>query len=98
MHELEIERPRKTASDLALSFRQIPAIGVEPVRPNMRAAFGIDQLHVDQNLIATSTHAAFHDIANPQITPVLFRIDSFAFVGKAVRGRSQSCRRCAADR
>src|ERR1700730_13752049 len=48
----------------------------------MRAALGIDQLHVDQHLIAASSYAAFHDIANPQIAPDMFSIDSLALVGK----------------
>src|SRR6266446_6874535 len=35
LYEFQVESPRETASNLVLSLRQVCAIGIEPVSPNM---------------------------------------------------------------
>ena len=45
----------------------------------MRAAFGIDQLHVDLYLVAEAPHAAFQDITDPKVVADLLHIDRFPF-------------------
>jgi len=45
----------------------------------MRAAFGIDQLHVDLYLVAEAPHAAFQDITDPKVLADLLHIDRFPF-------------------
>jgi hypothetical protein len=45
-----------------------------PIRPNRRAAFGIDQRN------ASPPHAAFDDIANPELATDLPHVESFALV------------------
>ena len=42
LDEFEIERPGETAGDLVLGCREVGAIGVEPVGPQLHPAFGID--------------------------------------------------------
>lgn len=48
----------------------------------MAAAFGVDQLDVDLNLLAQPPHAAFQHIANAKLAADLPDIDRFALVGK----------------
>ena len=48
----------------------------------MRAVFGVDQLRVHPNLIASAPHAPFEDIADAELTADLSRVDGFALVGK----------------
>ena len=65
--ELTVERARETTGDRVLRFSEVGAIDVEPVRPNVGTAFGVDQLHVDPDPGAGPAHAAFEDIANPKL-------------------------------
>jgi hypothetical protein len=37
-----MKRPREAAGDIVLRFREVCAVGLEPVGPNVRAVFGID--------------------------------------------------------
>ncbi len=77
-----MKRSRKAAGDLALGFGEVSAIGLEPVRPDMRAVLTIDQLHVDLNLIAHPPHAALEHIANAQVAADLLRVDGFPLVSE----------------
>jgi hypothetical protein len=82
LDEFEVKRPRESAGDRVLRSREVGAIGVEPVSPEVRATFGVDQLHVHPNLVTSSSHATFEDIPNAQIAADLPHIDGFAFVGE----------------
>jgi hypothetical protein len=77
-----MEHPCETAGDLALGFREVGAIGIETVGPEVCAGIGIDQLHVHLNLVAGPSHASFQDIANAEIATNLFHVNGFALVGK----------------
>src|SRR6516225_11588098 len=77
--ELKVERAGEPPGDLALRLREVAPIGLEPIRPKMRAAFGIDQLHVDLYLVAETPHAAFQDITDPKVLADLLHIDRFPF-------------------
>ena len=57
--EVRVERASEPPGDLALRLREVAKIGLEPIRPQMRAAFGVDQLHIDLDLAAKAPHAAF---------------------------------------
>ena len=48
----------------------------------MSAAFGVDQLYIDQNPVAASPNAALYDITHSQIAPDLLYVHGFAFVGE----------------
>src|SRR5262249_31763354 len=63
-YEFSFERPGETAGDLAVGPREIRAINVKPVRPNVCTGFGIDQLHIHLDLVARPPHASFEDIAH----------------------------------
>ena len=64
------------------AFAQVRTIGVELVGPEMRAAFGIDQLRVDPNLVTRPPDTAFEDIANTELAADLLYVDRLALVGK----------------
>ena len=81
--ELNIRASSQAAGDLVLRFREVRAIGVEPVGPEMRAGFGIDQLRVHPNLVTGPPHAAFEDIANAELAADLLYVDRLALVGKS---------------
>jgi hypothetical protein len=49
-YELEIERQGEATGDLALRFREVAEVGLEPVGPDMRNAFRINQLHIHPNI------------------------------------------------
>ena len=78
-----IQGPCEAAGDLALRFREVRTIGVEPVGPEMRAAFGIDQLRVHPNLITSSPYAAFEDVVNTELAADLLHVDRLAIAAIA---------------
>jgi hypothetical protein len=83
LYEFNIESPCETPGDFVLSLGQVGAIGVEPICPKLRAAFAIDQLHVDPNLVTNPPHAAFEDVADAELTANLLRVHGFSLVGKS---------------
>jgi hypothetical protein len=52
--ERNIQRPGEAAGDRALRFRDVRAIGVELVGPEMRAAFGISGGLTEHNIHAVA--------------------------------------------
>ena len=66
----------------SMGLREVAPIGLEPIRPKMRAAVGIDQLHIDLYLIAEAPHAAFQDITDPKAVADLLHIDRFPLEGE----------------
>jgi len=47
--EFEVERPGEAVGDLALGLSEVWATCLEAIGPNMRAAFGLDQLYINLN-------------------------------------------------
>jgi hypothetical protein len=80
--QLEVEGNCDPARDLVLQDEQIADVAVEPLGPQMRAAFGIDQLSVDAHLAARAPDAPFQHIADAELAADLPRLDRFALVGK----------------
>jgi hypothetical protein len=56
--QLDVERTRDPARDLVLEGEHIARIAVEPVCPEMRVGFGVNQLGADAELVARSPDAA----------------------------------------
>jgi hypothetical protein len=81
-HELYIERAGETADDLVLCLREVGAIGVEAIRPDMRAALRIDELNVYSNLVGRPADAAFEDVPDTKLPANLSRIGGFALKGE----------------
>jgi len=82
LDELQVESSGEAAGDFALRVREVSAVGFEPIGPQVGAVFGVDQLHVDSDLVAGPPHAAFEDIADAELAPDLLHIDARALVGK----------------
>ena len=91
--EFEVERLSEAAGDLALRVRKISAVGLEPVGPNMRTTFGVDQLNIHPNLIASPPYAAFEDIPNAEFAADLLHVDGLTPVGEGrVAGNHKASR------
>src|SRR6266446_1191527 len=92
-HEFEVQRPRETAGDLVLSYREVSTIGLEPFCPQMRTVFSIDQLHVYPNLVIRPSHAALEDVMYSEFAAEPLQVDGFAFVSKrGVAGDHEAAR------
>jgi hypothetical protein len=61
------EVPVGSDGDQSTSWSSITAIGVEPIRPEVRAGFGVDQLNVRTDLVASPPHATFEHISNTEL-------------------------------
>src|ERR1700746_3250811 len=81
-YELDPESTCETTGNLVLRRRQVHQVGIEAVRPQMRAAFAIDQLYVHPDLVTDPPHAAFEDVVHPKLAADLLRVDRFALVGE----------------
>src|SRR5215469_13228452 len=57
-------------------------MNVEPVRPDVCAAPGIDQLYVHPHLLTCPPHAPFEQVANTEFAPDLLNVDGFALIRK----------------
>ena len=65
--QLEAERDRDPAGDLVLQGEQIAGVAVEPVRPQMRATIGIDQVSIGADLVTRAPDASFQQIAHAKV-------------------------------
>src|SRR6516225_4607569 len=77
-----MERAGEAACDLALCIGEIEEVSLEPVRPDMRSRFGIDQLHVYPYLLAGPPNAPFQHVADAKLARDLAGIDGSAPVRK----------------
>jgi hypothetical protein len=50
--QLELQRSRNLAGDVVLKAEQITHVAIEPIGPEVRASFSIDELRVYANLLA----------------------------------------------
>src|SRR5215471_9825990 len=73
--QLEVQRDCQPSRDRILQREEIARIAIEPLGPQMRVAFGIDELGVDADLVAQATDAPFQQITDPQLTANLLGID-----------------------
>jgi hypothetical protein len=80
--QLEVERDGDPARDLVLQGEQFTRVAIEPFRPQMRLALGIDQLNVDAHLAARAADAPLQHIAHAELAADLPRVGYFALVGK----------------
>ena len=61
--------------DLVLHVEEIGDQLIEPLRPEMRAGFGLDQLDIDAHSVSRPLDAALQHIANVQIAADLLQIN-----------------------
>ena len=55
---------------------------VEPFSPKMRAAFGIDQLHIDAHSRAAALNAALQHITHVQLAPDRSNVNGLVLEGE----------------
>jgi hypothetical protein len=84
LEELKAQGVYHAIADLPLSFCNVPAIGLEPVSPNLPASLGIDQLRIDPDSFVGSLDTSFHNIAYPQRLSDLTRVDPIITIGNSV--------------
>ena len=65
--ELRAERVRKARNDLVLHVEEVGHGLIEPFRPEMMAALGVDELDADAHPITRALNAALQHIANVQL-------------------------------
>jgi hypothetical protein len=76
--ELGVQRARQMGDDLVLHLQQLSPGGVELFGPEVGAAFGINKLGVDPDLIAARLDRAFEHVANAQVPANSLGVDRLA--------------------
>ena len=67
---------------LILQLEEIGHVLLEPVGPQMRARFGVDELRVDAHPVLIALHRAFEHIANAELLADLLGVDALALEGE----------------
>ena len=80
--ELCAERVGEPRDDFVLHVEEVGDGLVEPFRPEMIAALGVDELDIDAHPAAGALNAALEHIADVQLAPDLLHIDAPALVGE----------------
>ena len=63
--EFGIQRARQARDDFILHVEEIGEGFIKPVRPEVIAGFGVDQLHIDADPASAALNAALKDVAGP---------------------------------
>ena len=63
--------------DLILQLEQISHVLLEPLGPEMRAGFRVDELRVDPHPVLVALDRAFEHVANAELLADLFGVDGF---------------------
>src|SRR5208282_6860557 len=66
--ELRLQRAGDPRRDLVLQGEQVADITVEPLGPELRTGFGIDELNVDPYLVGGPLDAALEDVTHAQFS------------------------------
>jgi hypothetical protein len=70
-----------------LRLDEISPVGIEPISPDVRAAFRVDKLNVNLHPVARPPNAPFEDIVDAQFAPDLLYVNGFALVGEGSGAR-----------
>jgi hypothetical protein len=81
-NQLKVQRVREPTCDLVLHRQEIARIAVEPLCPQMRTGFGIDELDIYTHLLAQPTDASFQNIPYTEIATDLLSVDGLILVGE----------------
>src|SRR5438094_6837075 len=71
------------ASHFVLEVEDVLERAVEPIGPEMRAGFGIDQLPCDPHPVAGLAHRAFEHVAYAKFARDTLHLDRLPLVGEA---------------
>ena len=81
--ELRVKGVGEAGDDLVLHVEQVGDRLVEPLRPEMIAALGVDELDVHPDAVGRALDAAFEHVAHVEFAPDLFEIDGLALVAES---------------
>src|SRR6478735_1157976 len=76
------DQPDNAGRDLVLQAEYISEFAFEPVRPDMRAGRGLDQLTGNADLVAGPTDTALEPIAHAEFAADMLDVDRFSLVGE----------------
>jgi hypothetical protein len=82
LKELHAERVGDAGDGLDLQGAELPALALEPVRPDMRAGLGRNELRVDRDRLADAPHAPFERVAHVEVAAELLCVDRLALIGE----------------
>jgi hypothetical protein len=80
--ELGIQGASQTRDDFVLHVEKIGQRLVEPLGPEMTAAFGVDELDVDAHSASAALNAALKDVADVQLAADRLHVERLAFVSE----------------
>ena len=80
--QLRDERPHDAVRHAILQLEQVVDPALEALGPQMRGSLRIDQLARDADPAAGPAHAAFEDVARPEVAADLLHVDRPALVGE----------------
>ena len=83
LDELGLKLIGEARDNLVLHVEQVGDRLVEALRPQVRAALGVDELDVDAHALAAALNAAFERIAHVELAADLLRVDRLALVGES---------------
>ena len=66
LDQLAIQSIRQTRNDFILNVEEVGERFIKAIRPQVLAAFGINQLRIDAQAVATALHRPFEGVANVQ--------------------------------
>jgi hypothetical protein len=78
--EAHLERLHDLLGHLVLHREDVLEVAVEAVGPDVAAALGVDELHVDAHLHAGTAHAAFEHVAHAELAAHLLDVDALLLV------------------
>src|SRR6516165_3184281 len=81
-NQFDLQSVCDAARDLVLQDKKIADVAIEPLGPDMRISFSVDQLGGDAELVARPLDAAFKHIAHTQIAADLPGVDRLVSVGE----------------
>ena len=73
--------------DVILQFEEIGQGVIEPVGPEMRPGFGVDELRVDADAVLVALDGPFEHVADAELFPNLLGVDAFALVSEGCVAR-----------
>src|SRR6516164_9376088 len=75
--QLNVDGTGQAGNDLVLHLEGVGALLVEAFSPLMRAALGIDELHVEAHPFSCVLHTAFEDVSHAELAADLAGVNQF---------------------
>jgi hypothetical protein len=73
--QFEIEPDRDPGCNFVSQREEVCCVAIEPLRPQMRIALGVNQLGVDSDLVAGPLDATYEQVADTDLAADLLCVD-----------------------